>query len=325
MKKSNLKIIFWGTHKFAISIFESLVKNDYLLIGLITVPDKPTGRKKIVTPPPLKSVALKHKIKIFQPDKLKDNKDFFEKFKEINPEICIVAGYGKLIPKEYLDMPRFGFLNIHPSILPKYRGPTPIQTAILNGERETGISIILMDREMDHGPILASKNLKIPIKEDNDGFKFILSYKELEEKLSKLAAEVLLKILPKLTNEEIKPKPQNHRKATYTRKFSWQDGKIDWKQPAKNIALLVSALNPEPGTWTEWNKKIIKILEVKYKEERNKKNFPGFVTLNENKEIIVESLNGLIKIEKLQLEGKRILSAKEFSNGYPDFINSRLD
>ena len=184
-------------------------------------------------------------------------------FKNLKPDICIVAAYGKIIPKDYLDVPKYGFLNIHPSLLPKYRGPSPCQYAILNGDKETGVTIMKLDEEMDHGGIVAVEKLKIK--------DLSLNSRELCEKLFQTGAELLVKIIPDYIEGKIEPTPQDHSQATYTKKLTFQDGKIDWSEPAEKIINKIRAFNPEPGAWTQLlNGKILKIINADISEIKSK-------------------------------------------------------
>ncbi len=219
--RAKLKIIFIGTPEFGAIVLDGLVNNGYGPILVATAPDKPVGRKAVLTPPPVKLLAEKYKIPALQPEKIENCK---LKIENLKPDLGITAAYGKIIPKDILDIPKSGFINIHPSLLPKYRGPSPIQTAILNGDKETGVSIILMDEKMDSGPIVAMSNVKCQMSN--------VTHKELEKKLANLGTELLLKTIPRWLKGEIKPIPQDESKATYTKIFKKDDGKIDWKKPA---------------------------------------------------------------------------------------------
>ncbi|PIY59058.1 methionyl-tRNA formyltransferase, partial [Candidatus Wolfebacteria bacterium CG_4_10_14_0_8_um_filter_39_64] len=180
-----MKFIFFGTPEFAAIILEKLIQAELMPEAVICNPDKPTGRKQIITPPPVKVLAQKYGLTIYQP---KDKNELLEIIKKLQPDLAIVAAFGMLFPKEILAVPKYGFINIHPSLLPKYRGPTPIQTAILNGDEKTGVSLFLIDEKMDHGPILAQRELEFPI----SNFQFPI----LSQKLAELGADLLIETLP---------------------------------------------------------------------------------------------------------------------------------
>ncbi len=238
-------------------------------------------------------------------------------FKKLNPDLCVVAAYGKIIPKEWLEIPKHGFLNVHPSLLPKYRGASPIQTAILNSDYETGVTIILMDEKVDHGPTLINK--KLNIKNQN--------YKQLEKELAELGAELLIEILPKWVSGEIKPEEQSHEEATFTKKFSWQDGKINWNKTAKEVDRQIRALNPEPGIWTKWGTKILKFLDAKIYDAQpyheHEKVYIG-VVYEENGRVFIPCSHGHIEPLVVQLEGKKAMVIKDFLNGHRNFVGSVL-
>jgi len=214
----------------------------------------------------------------------------FKKIEKLKPDLIIVASYGKIIPRKILEIPKYGCLNVHPSLLPKYRGPSPIQTAILNNDKETGVTIILMDEKIDHGPILGQRELEFSI--------FNFQFSKLHNKLAELGVKLLIETIPKWINGKIKAKPQNHSKATYTKILKREDGKIDWSKPCREIERQIRAFNPWPGTFTfikHKNKTLrVKILEANVKD------------------------NKLI-IKKLQPEGKKPMTFEEFQRGYHNF------
>ena len=303
MQKSNVKIIFFGTSDFAVPALEVLVKAGYDVVTVITVPDKPVGRKQILTPPPIKVAAQQLGLDVWQPKNLKiENLNLIEnwKLKIGNCDLGIVAAYGKLIPPEIFNLPKHGTLNIHPSLLPKYRGPSPIQTAILNGDTETGVTIMQVDEEMDHGDIVAAISYQLSA---------ISSYKEAYDKLSELGAELLIKILPDYLDDKIKPQPQDHSKATFTNKFTTEDGEIKPDDTAETAYNKIRALNPEPGTFMWFSakggsasggKKLrLKILAAELEDNR-------------------------LEFKKVQLEGGRPMSIKEFIAGHPNFKGNLL-
>lgn len=285
----NLKIIFFGTPDFAVPALKLLSDSACHVVAVFTQPDKHIGRKQVLSPPPVKFKAESLKLKVFQPKTLKDNQ-VFEDFKNLNPDICVIAAYGKMIQKRYLDIPKFGFINIHPSLLPKYRGPSPIQAAILNGDRETGVTIMIVDEEMDHGKIVSS--IKYQVSSNKN-------YKEIECDLAELGAKLLIETIPEYVNGNIQPTEQNHNQATYTKLLTREDGKIDWNKSAQKIYNQIRALNPEPGTWTTWKDKIINIKKA------------GLT-------------DGKINIQTIQMEGKKEMPFQEFLNGHKDFSVSKL-
>lgn len=307
------KIIFWGGPEFSLPAFISLYNKGYALC-VVTTPDKQSGRKKTLTSPPLKMLAVDHSISILQPDTLKQNDQLLKALKEFKPDLFVVASYGKIIPKEYLAIPVYGSLNIHPSLLPLYRGPTPIQSAILNGETETGVTIMSIDEKMDHGPILKMESVKLKNK----------NYMELSKELAELGSKLLVEVIPNWIDGNIKPKTQDHSKATFTKKFKFEEGKIDWNKTTQEIDRHIRALNPEPGTWTLWNNKILKLYEAEIRHDKIDKKNPGSVSLDTDI-ISVHTSNGTLVIKKLKREGKRVMNAQEFIHGHKDFIGSKLN
>lgn len=259
------KFIFFGSPDFSKIVLEKLINFNFLPQAIVCNPDRPVGRKKIITPPPTKKLILdkklESKIKIFQPEILDEN--FVNILKELHPKFGIVCAYAKILPQIILDIFPAGILGIHPSLLPKYRGPSPIQTAILDGQKLSGITIYLLDDKVDHGPILAQKECSI----EN------LNFQEVSQKLAELAGNLLCELLPQFLENKIKPIPQNEKVATYTKKLKTEDGFVDFadlklaqEQESKTAQLIyrkVKALNPEPGVWTIKNNKRIKILDAK--------------------------------------------------------------
>jgi methionyl-tRNA formyltransferase len=304
------KIIFIGTAEFAAVILKALIKDDWPIELVITQPDKPVGRQQILTPPPVKEEALKYNLTISQPLKISES---FSEIKKIAPDLIIETSYGQIIPKKILDLAKFGSLNLHPSLLPKYRGPSPIQATILAGDKIIGVTIILMDEKVDHGPILAKRELK------NDELR-IMNYGELNRKLAELGANLLIEMLPKFIKGEIEPQPQNEIKATYTKILTRADGKIDWQKSAEMIERQILAYNPWPGSWTEINLKgkikKLKIIEVKILETEKSNSEIGKLFLSKNKKMAVCCSQGSLVLEKVQPEGKKEMSGIDFYHGY---------
>ncbi len=265
------RYIFFGTPRFAAIILEKLIKSGVPPIALVCNPDKPVGRKQVITPPPTKEVGIRKQelgIKIFQPENLSI---IHTSLFELQPDVFIVAAYAKILPKEILEIPRLGTIGVHPSLLPKYRGPSPIQSVILAGEKETGTTLYLLNEKMDEGPILAQKIISINSLFSNS--------QEFENRLAEVSSELLIETLPKFVKGEITPLPQDEPQATYTKKFTSEDAFVSEEDleaatsgnsPAKAIEIdrKVRALNPEPGVWTLQNNKRVKLLEAKIIDSR---------------------------------------------------------
>ncbi len=307
---SNYKIIFIGTPDFGAIILEKLIKSGHKPFLVITAPDKHAGRKQVITPPPVKVVAQNYNIPIVQPQKIEEGKEEIGKLK---PDLIILASYGQIIPKEILEIPKYGCVNVHPSLLPKYRGPSPIQYTILNGDEKTGVTIMRITEKMDSGPIISQKEIKIDQKE---------KFENLHDKLAELGAELLIETLPKLFAGKICPQTQDDSKASYTKILIKEDGKIDWQKPATEIERKIRALNPWPGTFTSLNGKILKVLEADLLNYNGKEEI-GEVFLFENKLAIRAGQNSLI-LQKLQLEGGKPLSAPDFLRGHKEIIGTIL-
>ena len=273
-----MKYVFFGTPNFAAIILEKLISAGFIPEAVVCNPDKPVGRKKIITPPPVKQRILnlesgiKNKIKILQPEKLSDIKS---QLSDVNCQLFIVAAYAKILPKEILEIPRLGTIGVHPSLLPKHRGATPIQTAILNGDEIAGTTIFLIDEKMDHGAIIANSEFRIQNLEWN--------YETLMKKLAELSADLLIEILPNIEEKIKNAMPQDESKATYTKKFKTEDayiepidlekaqnGSANSPQVAVQIERKIRALNPEPGVFTIINDKRIKLLESKISDNKLK-------------------------------------------------------
>jgi methionyl-tRNA formyltransferase len=288
MNPQELKIIFMGTPEFGALILKAMVENGYRPVLVVTVPDKPVGRKKILTPPPVKIEAEKQGIEIRQPKKIKE---ILEEMKDIQPDLIITAAYSKILPKDVLDLPK-SCINIHPSLLPKYRGPSPVQHAILNGDKKTGVTIMLMDEQIDHGAILAQKEMNIDPKETGAG---------LHTKLALLGSNLLLEVIPAWLAGEIKAIPQNHSLATFTKILKRDDGLIDWDKSPEEIERKIRAFTPWPGAYTFFDKNGVKT--------RLK---------------ILESFleNGKLVLVLVQPEGKKQMAFSDFLRGNPQFKNN---
>src|SRR3989344_856240 len=312
--KDELKIIFMGTPEFARVILEKLIASEIYKPSLvITQPDKPIGRKQTLTPPPVKLMAERHNIAIEQAEKIK-NAETIAKIKKENPDLIVVAAYGKIIPKEIIDIPRFGVLNVHASLLPLYRGASPIPAAILNGDKETGATIMLIDEELDHGPILSQARVSITPEDTTES---------LGQKMADAGVDLLLDTIQKWIDGAIKPQPQDHSRATHTKILIKQDGEIKAEYTAEHIERMARAYYPWPGihlnyelriTNYESEKKRLKIIKTKIM--RCEKQLPPLsFSLTSKKELCLHATNGCLILETVQPEGKKPMSGYDFYLG----------
>lgn len=295
-----IRIIYFGTPDFSATVLEALAKNNnFDIVAVVTQPARPVGRNQTITPSPVKVSALKLGLNILEPETLKD----FSPEKLPSADIFVVYAYGLIIPKSILEIPRYGALNIHPSLLPKYRGPTPIQAALMNGDTTTGVSIMVLDEKMDHGPILECKTLDIDPEDTTI---------TLTKKLVDLAIPMLIDLIPAWINKQITPKEQNHNEASYCKILSRDDGKIDWQKSAQNIYNLYRALTPWPGIWTIWENKRLKLLQIKITPYA----IPAGKVHIEGNHFFIGCKNNSIEVTELQLEGKKPMSSNIFLQGY---------
>lgn len=302
-----IKIVFAGTPDFAVPFLKSLINDpDFGVVGVITQLDKPIGRKKVITPPPVKELAQKHNFKIFQPDTLNENQELIKDLKKIEFDLLVVVAYGLIIPQEILSIAKTGNINVHPSLLPKYRGASPIQAAILAGDDVSGITIMLMDSKMDHGPILSQIEVGLSDNETSE---------TLMKKMTESVVPLLSETIKKYMAQEINPQEQNHDQATYCQTIKKEDAKIDWHQSAEVIEKQIRAFYPWPIAWTKFDNKRLKIFPLT--KILTEKKQPGEIFISENKLAIGCDENSLL-IDKLQLEGKKEIKSQDFIRGYND-------
>lgn len=324
MENNIIKIIFIGTPKFGAVILEGLVKGNYKPVLVVTATDKPAGREKNITPPPVKITAQECNIPVEQTDEIKDLKI---KIENLKPDLIITAAFGQILSKEILDIPKYGSLNIHASLLPKYRGPSPIQAVILNNEQKTGVTIILMDEKIDHGPIIAQRKLELGGRETAG---------ELHDRLAQMSSRFILEIIPKWTKKMLKIKEQDHGQASFTKILTKQDGEINWEKPAEALEREIRAFNPWPGSYTSWEHhgmiKKIKILQAKTFSVSGNIHYPvGKVLVVSRGEMAVQCGSVFTKkegefliIERLQIEGKKEMDTKDFIMGFTGFLGTIL-
>jgi len=297
------KIIFMGTPEIAVPSLKALVENGFDIPLVITQPDKPKGRGQAVQYPPVKEYALTAGLEVYQPEKIKNNTEVMEKLKSISPDFFAVAAYGKILPQEVLDIPKIAPVNVHFSLLPKYRGPAPVNWAIMNGEEETGACTMLMDAGMDTGDILLTA--KTPILKKNAG--------ELADELAVTGAELLIKTLNEF--ESITPIKQDNDKATKAPMMNKEMGLINWSQDAFQIERMIRAFTPWPASYSMLDNKKIKIFKSDV-AEINHNAAAGTIIDVDKDSITVACGNNALKIFELQLEGKKRMDTKSFLAGY---------
>jgi len=321
MTSANPSLLFFGTPEFALPALQALINAGYRMVGVVTRPDEPAGRKRMLTPPPVKILAQQRGIPVFQPEKL-DARDFASG-KIPSADLFVVAAYGKIIPKAVLDLPRLDALNIHPSLLPRWRGPSPIQAAILAGDAETGVTIMQMDAQMDHGPIVAVRQSEMsnaPILTSK------ITYPELHDTLAIVGAELLLETLPRWMAGEITPAPQDESQATYCKLLTRNDGRIDWTKPAEEIERMIRAFRPWPGAWTIWRsasgERRINMEDADAVAAAPPAGKSGLVWQNPTHPLLIQTGLGSLVIKKMRLEGKNATDAASFLRGYPALIGA---
>ncbi len=323
MPKEPRKIVFFGTSDFAVPILERLhADGDFSVVEVVTQPDKPAGRKRVLTAPPVKRAAETLGLKVWQPEKIRDEAAFAH-LSGLDAEAFVVVAYGKILPKRVLEIPPSGGVNVHGSILPFYRGASPISAAIAAGEKETGVTVMVMDEKMDEGPMLAVE--KLPIGGDDTA-------ETLSRKLSDLAAGMIAPTLKLYLEGHLKPEPQDHAAATYTKILAREDGRIDWSKGAVEIERFIRAMRPWPEAHALWTRKGLP-LKVTLKKapvmsataKCDAAGRPGTVCKLSDGTIGVNCGEGSLQLQELQLEGKTAMDAKSFLNGYADFVGAQLE
>ncbi|MDD4995496.1 MAG: methionyl-tRNA formyltransferase [Patescibacteria group bacterium] len=307
-----LRVIFMATPAFTLPVFEVLTQDKrFEIIAVYTQPDKPAGRHAIPLPPAVKLRASRHDIPVFQPEKF-NNPTTIRQIELLEPDIILVFAYSHFLPKEVLAIPKFGCVNIHPSLLPRWRGPSPVAFAILNGDKETGVTFMLMNERMDQGPVILRFRAPIAPADNRE---------DLTARLSVLAAERLPSVLIDWTEGKIKAQPQEENNATYSKLLSRPDGRIDWKKTAVEIERQIRAFSPWPGAFCSWGGKQLKILKSSIDSTATLP--PGQARIA-NKNLIVGTARQDIKILALQPEGKKPMNIKDFLNGGPKIDGSIL-
>jgi methionyl-tRNA formyltransferase len=299
-----------GTPELAATILDTLIQSEHEILAVVTQPDKPKGRGKQVQYPPVKELALEHQIPVYQPNKAKDE-DFIKKLEEINPECIVVAAYGKILPKTIIDFPKYGCINVHASLLPKYRGAAPIQWTIINGEEKTGITIMYMDVGIDTGDMIMKEEVIIEPKETGGS---------LHDKLAVCGGRLLIKALKEIEHGTAVREKQKDEESTYVKMLDKSLGHIDFSNSAAEIERLIRGLNPWPSAYTFLDGKTLKIWEASVEQGLSEKagntGKPGEILEVTKDSIIVQTGNGRLVLHEVQLEGKKRMTVDAFIRGF---------
>lgn len=317
MAKNNneIKIVFMGTPIFAVTILKALHEATFNIVGVFTRPDKKVGRNQELQKSDVKVIAENYNLPVIELEKI--NNEAIDKIMSLKPDVIVVAAYGSILPKSILNIPKFGSINVHASLLPKYRGPSPIQNAILRGEKETGVTIMLMDEGIDTGDILAQEKIEIGQNETLDG---------LYARLADSGARLLVDTIPRWISGEIKPAVQDNAHASICELIEKSDGRVSWSESAENIYNCWRAFTPWPGIFTFWEKNgtISRIKLNKISVRSGEKTHHLGEVFAEGENIFVQTGEGCLVLEEIQPEGKNNMDIGSFINGNPEFVGSIL-
>ena len=298
------KILFMGTPEFAVPSLDMILKQGFAVIGVVTQPDRPKGRGKPLTPPPVKLFAEAHGLPVLQPERVRWP-DFLEHFGRLAPDLVVVAAFGQILPKEMLERPRLGCINVHPSLLPRYRGAAPLNWTIIRGEVQTGVTIMQMDEGMDSGDILLQEETPVGPCE---------TVGELHDRLAVRGAQLLLDVIGMLEKGAIRRVPQDHAAATFAPRLKKEDGLIRWDADAPSIVRLIRGLSPSPCAYTFLDGKMMRIFNALEKDTPSSSP-PGTLSFSET-ELMVSAGNGSVALLDVQLEGKKRMPVRDFMRGF---------
>jgi len=306
------RVIFMGTPEFAVPALKALLETEEML-AVVTQPDRPRGRGRKLRPSPVKEVALEAGLPVWTPERIKEP-TFLAELTRLAPDLIVVAAYGKIIPREILELPRYGCWNIHASLLPKYRGAAPIQWVLINNEKETGVTIMQMDEGLDTGPILLQKSLTLGEEE---------TFGELYERLARLGAQALLEALKRKKEGRLFPRPQPQEGASYAPPIKKEMARLNFSFPARRLSGLIRAFDPRPGAYAFLNGKRLKLFKPRVLSETSSEP-PGTILKVDKEGLCIATGEGVLLIRELQLEGKRRLSVSDFCRGHPLNPGDRL-
>ena len=300
-----MRVIFMGTPDFSVGTLEEIIKAGHEVVLVVSQPDKAVGRSKALKYTPVKECAIAHGIEVYQPERVRDSA-CIEYLKSFHADIMIVVAFGQIIPKAVLDMPKYGCVNVHASLLPKYRGAAPIQWAVIDGEKESGVTTMQMDAGLDTGDMLLKT--VVPLDEKETGG-------SLFDKLSKAGADLLLETLDALENGTVTPQKQGESPTAYAKMLTKDMGAIDWNRPAKELERLIRGLNPWPSAYTKLNGKTLKIWAADVCGQTGEKAQPGTVLKAEKDEFLIQTGEKILSVKELQLEGKKRMDTAAFLRG----------
>lgn len=300
--KKHMRVVFMGTPEFAIPTFEGLIESEVRIVGVFTQPDRPKGRGRKLESSPVKQLAQEHNLPVFQPQKLRDI-DAVKQVRDLKPELIVVIAYGQILPQEVLDIPRYGCINVHASLLPRHRGAAPINKAIIDGDPMTGVTTMQMDVGLDTGDMLVKKSLSI-FPNENAG--------QLHDRLAYLGREAMEETLARLCAGTLSPQKQDDSRSSYAPMLKKEDGLIDWNSSATSIHNQVRGLYPWPGAFTHLDGEVLKLADTRIV---NEKGAPGEILKTEDMGVVVACGEGALQVRKLQLPGKKMLCAADFLRG----------
>ena len=300
------RLIFMGTPDFAVPTLKALISHGHQVLAVVTQPDRPKGRGKRLSAPPVKELALNHGIEVLQPEKASDD-SFCGWIREKKPDLIVVVAFGQILRKKLLDVPRWGVVNVHASLLPSLRGAAPIQWTILNDESKTGLTVMQMDEGMDTGPIIFQEEIPV-LKDETAG--------HLHDRLAAMAGDLMAKSLERMAGTMVKATPQDHDKATYAPKIGKELFRVDWKEEAARVSARIRAMDPKPGAYTLWEGNEMKVFGSTVIDRSREEGSPGQVLGLREGCLVVGTGRGTVGIRELQSPGKNRLPAKEFLRGF---------
>ena len=300
------RVIFMGTPDFAVPTLKALISHGHHVLAVVTQPDRPKGRGKKLTAPPVKELALEHGIEVLQPEKA-SNDLFCAEIKAKEPDLVVVVAFGQILKKKLLDIPRWGVINVHASLLPNLRGAAPIQWTILNDETKTGLTVMQMDEGMDTGPILFQEQSPV-VKDETAG--------QLHDRLAVMAGDLMTKSLERMSGKIVKATPQDHTKATYAPKISKDLSIVDWKEEAAKVSARIRGMDPKPGAYTVWEGQEIKLFASTVIDRNRDEGAPGQVLALKEECLVIGTGSGTVGVRELQYPGKNRLPAKDFLRGF---------